>query len=233
MSSFADQGGQLRGSLIEAGLPAAAATILSNILANSVQTLRHSGEMIHDKTPQGLRHVTPESRTHTLTNIDFRDGDPDYRRQFVQDDERRPATSPSSTVVRSQSPQQSSSSLSRTSSGMFTEVAPAGEASAINLRVRGGGSFPVLDHGTNTILAKQLRAESDGLVRLQLEERTEEVVLKAGFGPGAGKGEAKEISVVTDIELTPDTLYFYRTKVLVWVVGEGEPTIIPLTGCPS
>lgn len=231
MSSFANQVGQLENSLTAAGLPAAASTIIAQILGNGVQTLRHSGEMIHDKTPQGLRQVTPEARTHVFPELDFRQADPDFRRQVAEDSESRAAPVQSSTVVASRSPQASPSSLSRTTSGTFTEVSPSGDSSVVNLRVQGGGSFPVLDHGTNTVRAKTLRTESDGLVRIQLEDRADEVVIKGGFGPGAGKGEAKEISVVTDIEQTPQGIYFYRKKILAWVVSDDEPILIALADC--
>lgn len=231
MSSFANQAGQLADHLTAAGLPAAAATIIANILGNSVQTLRHSGEMIHDTTPQGLRQVSPESRQHVLTNIDFREGDPDYRRQATQDSEQRPLPQPNSTVVRSQSPQESQSSLSRTTSGVFTEVAPAGDSSAINLRIKGGGTFPVLDHATNTILAKRLRAESDGIVRLQIEEGPEEVAIKAGFGQGGRGGGLKSIPVVTEITADESGIYFKVKRIAAWVEDDLEDYFIRLGDC--
>lgn len=233
MSSFANQAGQLADQLTAAGLPAAAATLIANILGNSVQTLKHSGEIVHDTTPQGLRQVTPESRTQRLTNIDFLEGDPDYRRQAVKNDESRQSPSPYDAVVRSQSPQESQSSLSKTSSGVFTDVSPSGQSAAINLRVKGGGTFPVLDHATNTVLAKTLRVESDGFVRLQLEDRTEEVVIKAGFGPGGtNRGDAQAINIVSDIEISPDLIVFKRKKIFAWVVGEDQDAIIRLVECP-
>ena len=89
----------------------------------------------------------------------------------------------------------------------------------------------MLDHATNTILAKRLRTDSDGLVRLQLEERTEEVVLKAGFGPSAGQGEAKEITVLTDVSMDDSGIYFKRKRILAWVVRDDEDYVITLADC--
>lgn len=232
MSSFANQGGQLRGSLIEAGLPAAAATILANILANGVQPLRHSGEITHDTTPQSLRQVTPEARTHSLKNLDFRDDDPDFRRQVIQDDEGRPKPVPNSTVVTTRSPQESASSLSNTSPGSFTDVSPSGDSSTVSLRIRGGGDFPVLDHATNTIIGKNIRTESDGMVRLQVENRAEEIVFKAGIVGGAGRGAAQIIPVVTGVSYRPfEGLSFYYTNIWAWVIEEGAEFNIPVREC--
>lgn len=231
MSSFANQGGQLRGSLIEAGLPAAAATIIANIFANSVQTMRHDGQLVHDTTPSGLRQVTPESRTHTLTNLDFREGDPDYRRQSSQDSEDRPRPIPNSTVVESRSPQESTSSLSRVAGGAFTDITPSGDSSTVTLRIKGSGNFPVLDYATNSIIAKSFRAESDGFVRLQIEERPNEVVFRASTNTGSGA--MKPIDVLTDLRFTGNYLVATRSTILVPVLDDAAPASVPVVECPT
>ena len=229
MSSFAAQGGQLRGSLISAGLPAAAATILSNILANSVQALRHNGEIIHDQTPPGLRQVSPDDRTHRLTNLDFRDGDPDYRRQRSSDSEQRTRAIQADTVNISVAPQQTVASF-RIKGGAYTSVEPAGDSAAVSLRVAGAGDCMFRDPANNLLIGKNLRAECDAsdLSRLRffIERRPDEVVFKLSTS------NVSTVDVVTGVEWTAAGIVFHRKTIYAWVGADLPDVVLPVGPCP-
>lgn len=220
----------MRGSLIEAGLPSAAATILANIFANSVQTMRQGGEVIHDQTPQGMRQITPSDRAHRLTNIDFRDGDADYRRQRVQDSERAVRPVPQSTVNTTLPPQQTQSAY-RISSGDYTTVESAGDTAKVNLRVNGSGDCLFRDQSANMLVAKKLRAECGGgdQSRLQffVEPRADEMVFKLSTV------NVQSVRVVTDVtyEEGVGIVVKYAT-VGAWLVSSGPQQTIPVSDCP-
>lgn len=230
MASFSDQAGQLRGSLIEAGLPSAAATILTNIFCNGVQTLRHSGEVLHDSTPQGLRQVSPDDRTHRLTNLDFRDGDPDYRRPRSRSSEDREQPVQQGTVLGTLPPQQTQSSF-RVRGGAYTSVEPAGDTASVNLRMAGPGDCLFRDAANNTLVAKNLRAEGDAsdLSRLRffIEPRPDEVVFKLSTVNTAA------ITVVTDVQLIGNRIVVTKKTIQAWPVADAEPSVIPVAACPS
>jgi hypothetical protein len=229
VSSYADQGGQLRGSLIEAGLPSAAATIIANIFANSVQTMRQGGEVIHDQTPQGMRQVTSSDRTHRLTNLDFRDGDPDYRRQRVQDSESAERPVPQNTINVTLPPQQTQSTY-RISSGDYTNVESAGDTAKVNLRVNGSGDCMFRDPSANMLVAKKLRAECGGddqaLLRFFVEQRPDEVVWKLSTN------NLQKMQVVTDINYSSEGILIRRATVLAWLVSDDPTTALPVSECP-
>lgn len=230
MSSYANQGGQLRGSLIEAGLPAAAATIIANIFGNSVQTMRQGGEVIHDQTPHGMRQVTPSDRTHRLTNLDFRDGDADYRRQRVQDSERAERPVQQSTVIGTLPPQQTQSAH-RISSGEYTNVEAAGDTAKVNLRVNGSGDCLFRHPSANMLVAKTLRAEcgGDDRSRMQffIEPRADEMVFKLSTT------NVQSVQVVTDVtyEEGVGIVVKYAT-VGAWLVSTDPQKTIPVSDCP-
>jgi hypothetical protein len=230
VSSYANQGGQLRGSLIEAGLPANAATIIANIFANSVQTMRQGGEVIHDQTPRGMRQVTSSDRSHRLTNLDFRDGDPDYRRQRVQDSERAERPIPQSTVNTTLPPQQTQSTY-RISSGEYTNVESAGDTAKVNLRVNGSGDCIFRDQSANMLVAKKLRAEcgGDDQSRLQffIEARPDEMVFKLSTS------NMKKMQVVTGVSYQEGVgIVVTKSTVWAWLYTDDGSTTIPVSDCP-
>lgn len=226
MSGFSDQGGLIRGALIEAGLPAAAATVLANILANGVQTLRHGGDVVHDTTPQGLRQVTPEDRTHRLTNIDSREDDPEYRaRQGTASEERKKAEQ-QSTVLVSVAPQQANAPF-RMESGAYTDVVPKGDAAAVNVRMDGAGSCVFRDAANNTLVGKSLRAESDANSRLRffIESRADEEVFKISL-----QNLNEPVRVVTNIEYKKGVGFIVQYANLYAWKDEKNPTkTLPVT----
>lgn len=99
------------------------------------------------------------------------------------------------------------------------------------LRMRGSGSHPVLDYATNSIVGKAFRTESDGFVRLQIEERQDEVIFRAGAG--SKFGSPQKIDVVTRIALEGDRLVAYKSTVAIAVQGDADPDVIPVFACPS
>lgn len=230
MSGFSDQGGQLRGSLIEAGLPAAAATIIANILANGVQTLRHGGEVIHDQTPTGLRQVTSDDRTHRLKNLDFRDGDPDYRRPQSKSSEEADKPTPADTVVVSTSPQQSAESY-RVAGGAYIDATPAGNAVSVGLRVSGAGDCLFRDAANNVIVGKRLRAECDASdnsrLRFFIESRADENVFKIALQNIA------PLRVVTGITYVPRVGFqISYSNIYAWAEQSDAADTIPVTPYP-
>jgi len=230
VSSYANQGGQLRGSLIEAGLPANAATIIANIFANSVQTMRQGGEVIHDQTPQGMRQVTSSDRTHRLTNLDFRDGDPDYRRQRVQDSESAGRAKPQNTSNVTLPPQQTLSTY-RIASGDYTNVESAGDTAKVNLRVNGSGDCMFRDQSANMLVAKKLRAEcgGDDQSRLQffIEARPDEMVFKLSTN------NMKKMQVVTDVSYQDGVgIVVTKATIWAWLYTEDGSATIPVSDCP-
>jgi len=230
VSSFADQAGQLRGMLIEAGLPAAAATIIASILGNGSQTLRHSGQVIHDTTPSGMRQVTPQDRTHRLTNLDFREGDPDYRQQRSQDSENARRPIQQNTVVATLAPQQTESAF-RVSGGSYISVAPSGDTASVGLRINGPGDCVFRDRANDTLVSKSLRAESDASDRSRLrffiEPRADEVVFKLSTLNTA------TLTVVTDVSLGPAGIVVQRKTIQAWVIGDEDTVVIPVAPCPT
>jgi len=230
VSSYANQGGQLRGSLIEAGLPANAATIIANIFANSVQTMRQGGEVIHDQTPRGMRQVTSSDRSHRLTNLDFRDGDPDYRRQRSQDSERAERPVPQSTVNTTLPPQQTQSTY-RISSGEYTNVESAGDTAKVNLRINGSGDCIFRDQSANMLVGKKLRAEcgGDDQSRLQffIEARPDEMVFKLSTS------NMKKMQIVTDVSYQEGVgIVVTKSTVWAWLYADNVSTTIPVSDCP-
>ena len=162
-----------------AGLPAAAATQISNILSNCAQTLKHAGVIEHDKTPAALRMVTPEVRRQQLPNLDFRQADPDYRSPATPESEERQAPQQAPAVEASQAPQQTTSTF-RVAGGPFVAAEGAGEAVRVGLRVQGFGRIATLDPPNNSIVGKTIRAASGSgdsdFVRFFIEETGQEIV---------------------------------------------------------
>ena len=232
MSSFNLQGGQIRGALVAAGLPAAAATQISNILSNCAQTLKHAGPIEHDKTPSSMRLVTPESRKYELPNLDFRQSDPDYRAPSTQPSEERRLPQQAPAIESSQSPQQTESTF-RVTGGPFVAAAGTGDAVQVGLRVQGFGRVATLDPPSNTIIGKTLRAAGDAgdnsRLRFFIEETGQEIVWNLQL-QNVGSYE-----VVTGVQYVDGVgLVVTYSKIAAWQDSNSSPRteILPATPVP-
>lgn len=178
--SFQLQQGAIEAELRKAGFTADAAGRLARILGNSVQQVR-SGPQTQDLTPQSMRKVTPHVRKYQLQNIDFLEGDPDYRRAQTRSSEEKFRPTQASTVRSDEIPQQSESSF-RVNSGDFTDVKPDGDRVSVGLRVRKTGSFVTQDPTSGSLIGRNIRVQSQGgdkgFARLSLEEAGPDVIIK-------------------------------------------------------
>lgn len=205
MSGFSAQRKQLQQALVSAGLSPDDATAIANILGNGIQSLRHSGQVTVDNTPQDLRYVTPEERKLRFQNLDSRENDPDYRKRRAEDSEQRPDIEPEPNVVVGLPPQQANAKF-RVAAGAFTDVAGNGQAAQVNVRhsVAGrpakGLPMAMLDAAANEIVAKAPRATvgpNDGTAKLEITENQREVVWNLQMLNRA------DYDVVTGIEYVP------------------------------
>lgn len=178
--SYQLQFGSLADELKKAGLNGDAAVRIAKILANSAQPMR-SGQVEVDSTPAGMRNITPGRRKFQLTNLDFRDADPDYRRTRTASSEARPRPVQPSAVQGSVAPQQTDRPFG-VSAGSYTEARSEGDGVSVGLRVSGTGPFLTQDPSSGALLGKSVRAEADagasGLVRFFVEEQAGEYVFR-------------------------------------------------------
>lgn len=181
--SYADQRAQLRNALVAAGISADAAANIANILANSSQDSLQSGRTRRDTTPDGLRLVGPEDRTHVYQNLDFRAGDPDFRQQRTESSEQNRRPIPAPNVTEAAPPQQTASTF-RVAGGALSDATGAGDSVEVNVRSRVAkqppGRLPItmMDRQSNTLVGKALRANSggdEGRARLSVEESQRDV----------------------------------------------------------
>lgn len=184
MAGFGEQRQQLRLALVAAGLSPDAATQIANILGNSAQGLRHAGPVEVDSTPADLRQVGPEQRKQRFLNLDFRDGDPDYRPQRTAPSEERREKEPEPNIVPVVAPQSTDATF-RVAPGSITDVAGDGRAAQVNVRNTVAGrpvaGLPVamLDSQANQLVGKAPRAQvgqNDGTARLDIQENGREVL---------------------------------------------------------
>jgi hypothetical protein len=178
--SFQLQFRSIAEELRKAGLPGDAATRVAKILANSAQPMR-SGPVEVDTTPRNIRQVSPDTRKHQLTNLDFREGDPYYRRNRRPRTEERTRPTPASSVQAASSPQTSENPY-RVSAGSFTEARSGADGVEVGLRISGTGPILVQDTASGSLVGKTLRAEADtgeaGFLRFFVEEQAGEYILK-------------------------------------------------------
>lgn len=232
MSAFNLQGGQIRGALVAAGLPAAAATQISNILSNCAQTLKHAGPIEHDKTPASLRLVTPESRKYELPNLDFRPRDPDYRPLSTRPSEERRIPQPEPAVESSQAPQQTESTF-RVTGGPFVGAAGTGDAVQVGLRVQGFGRVATLDPPSNTIIGKTLRAAGDAgdnsRIRFYIEETGQEIVWNLQLQ------NVSSYEVVTGVQYVDGVgIVVTYSRIAAWSDANAQPRteVVPVVSVP-
>lgn len=230
MSGYSQQGGELRAALVGAGLSADAASKIANILANSVQELRHSGPIVHDSTPANLRSVTPDDRTHTLQNLDFRAADADYRNPRIPQSEEAVVPQQTPNVLRTVAPQQATPEF-RVGSGAFSDASGRGESVSVGVRSRiamqpsSGLPIAMLDAPANTVVGKAPRAQagnSEGYVRFDIRETDQEVLWTMQLQ------NLERYSVVTDIRYADgEGLRITYADITAWDERKAGRKVIP------
>ena len=167
----------------KAGLQPDSAVRIARILGNSMQEMRR-GPATTDTTPRSMRQVTPDKRQHQLTNLDFQEGDPDYRQTRLQATEEKVQPTQASTVQTEQSPQETSSPFN-VSGGNYVEAKSGGGSVGLGLRVTRTGPFLTQNGEANALVGTHLRTEAEcgaeGLIRFFIEKRGEEHIFKLQF----------------------------------------------------
>jgi hypothetical protein len=222
------QFGSLTQAFVRAGLKADIAAEIAYILANPSQEVL-TGPQTVDTTPRGMRMVTPEDRKYVLRNLDFRDADPDHRKQRIPMTEDKPRPQPPSTVRETQAPQQTESKFN-VDTGGFTEARSTGDSVQVGLRIRGPEqSVATIDSAGNSLVGKSIRAETDASgLRFFIESSGEELVWKL---QSVGTGETGGIEVVTDVRLSSSGLEITKQRLVVFKSGDPTTDIIPVDSC--
>lgn len=235
MAGLSDQRANIRNALVGAGIDADSAAIIANILANGAQTLRHEGVIEHDTTPRNMRFVTPDARKYTLPNLDFKDADPDHRRQRTPPSEESPQPVPPSTVVTSVAPQQTDAKF-RVTHGSMVDATGRGDAVEVNLRKRvakqksAGMPLTLMDQSGDTLVGKGMRAQTDdneGRVRFDIQETEQEVLWNLQFQ------NLKTHDVVTKVEFVDGKgLQVTYSTVTAWDERQTKTRLIKTTDIP-
>ena len=221
--SFSLQHRQLAGALEGAGLCPKAAGQIAGILCNGAQELRHAGPMIHDTTPPSMRRITPDIRKHQLPNLDFEEGDPDFRRPKIEPSENEPPVTPPPNVTVTVAPQQEGGGVP-VRGGNLSEANIAGAGVRVDVRAKvarkpaDGLPMAMIDQQSNRLVGKRLRANvTDGGGRLQAEVRedNEDVSVNLSFK------NLQDYDVVTGVEYVPGSgLRVTSEKVTAWNARE-------------
>ena len=178
--SYQLQTAAIAAELRRAGISPESAARIAKLLGNSAQQFLNGPSSV-DLTPAQLRRVTPDVRKYYLTNADFFEGDPDYRRPSTSPSENKARPQPAGTVQRDISPQAARDPY-RVKQGPFTQVSSSGDTVSVGLRVRNTGQFVSQDSRTGTLVGRNFRALSStgdqGRVRLSIEEAGSDVIFK-------------------------------------------------------
>lgn len=225
---FQNQRGNLAASLQEAGLPQRAAVLIANILGNSKQTLR-VGPIEQDTTPRNLRQVTPRDKL-TLPNLDFREQDPEYYRQRVENSEEQREPNIGNAVVINRAPQ-AVVNMQGVEDGKFIDSVQAGNVTKVNLRIRGANEgLLTVNAPDNSLLSRPFRATTNAnALRFFITENNKELVWQLMLS----LDDANFVDVVTDIRLDGDNIVAEKTRIypLAFEVL-GPENVIPVADCP-
>lgn len=221
--SYSKYGNQIANYLKAAGIPAVWATAIGNVLGNSGLHQVQRGEVTRDTTRKEHRFVTPDVRKHILPDVDFRDGDPDYRPPARPVTEELLVPVPQPTVIVDRSPQQDAAPF-RVDGGDFIRTAGAGDNVKVNLNChinavpQQGLPMALLNKPFNTVIGKALRAEcgamDQGQLRFFVEQNGEEVLLKLQLL------NTLQTEVVTDVRyVSGKGIVATYQKVVLWKDG--------------
>lgn len=168
---------QLSAALRDAGLPSSAANQVASVIFNSVP----KSPPVIDTTDEDMRTVGSAKRKGQFTNLDFLEGNPDYKPRRGQLSEDRPRPTQLKSLQENLSPQQKKDP-SGIKSGKFTETTSRGDNTTVGLKLEATGQILTINEGSESLVGKNLRLDSknsqEGGVRFFLEEIGNEIVLK-------------------------------------------------------
>jgi hypothetical protein len=173
---------QLIAEFQKAGLPRQNAVAIGRILGNSLQEMRRGPET-KDVTNPKMRSVGPTGRKQQFKNIDFLQGDPDYRKLKKQPSENKPTPTQPGTVQDDKDPTQTDNYFN-VESGPFVQVEPKAEGVEIGLRIVGTQPIMTQDAESGAIVGKRIRCnagQQTGLINFNLEPRDDEYILNLSF----------------------------------------------------
>ena len=180
--SYQNQMAQLIAEFQKAGLPRQNAVAIGRILGNSLQEMRRGPET-KDVTNPKMRAVGPTGRKQQFKNIDFLQGDPDYRKLKKQLSENKPTPTQPGTVQDDKDPTQTDNYFN-VESGPFVQVEPKAEGVEIGLRIVGTQPIMTQDAESGAIVGKRIRCnagQQTGLINFNLEPRDDEYILNLSF----------------------------------------------------
>jgi len=228
--SYQEQAGQLVNAFRSAGFSPDAAQKIAAILANGYQHITRTNPETVDLTPPEMRYVTPEARKYQLQELDFRQGDPDYRPYQLQASENRPNAKQASTVRGEPAPQRTAATY-RVLGGKLTEAKGTGDAVQVNVKVTGNGRGVLLDQQGNSLVGKNFRCEADDTgLRFYIEETGTELVWKLQLGDFLAY-YGTTVEVVTGITLGVNGLEVTKKAIRVLDVADMQPEIISTISC--
>lgn len=176
--SYQNQMAQLISELQKAGIPRKNSVAIGRILGNSLQEMRRGPET-KDVTNPKMRQVDGNRRTQQFKNLDFPQGDPDYRKPRKQSSENKPRPTQASTVQRDKDPNTTENSFN-VSSGPFVQVEPSSDGVEVGLRIVGTSPIMTQDAESGAIIGKSIRCnagQQTALINFNLEPRDDEYIL--------------------------------------------------------
>lgn len=201
---------QLVSEFQKAGLPRKNAVAIGRILGNSLQEMRRGPET-KDVTNPKMRQVDGNRRTQQFKNIDFPQGDPDYRKLKKEPSENKPKPTQPGTVQNDKDPIQTDNYFN-VGSGPFVQVEPNAEGVEVGLRIVGTQPIMCQDAESGAIIGKRIRCnagQQTALINFNLEPRDDEFILNLSL-------DLKELA-----------------NALGDIIGGGGDSLNPLPGDPD
>lgn len=196
--SYQNQMAQLIAEFQKAGLPRQNAVAIGRIFGNSLQEMRRGPET-KDVTNPKMRSVNPTGRKQQFKNLDFREGDPDYRKlKKTLSENKLPPTKPG-TVQQDKDPTQTDNYFN-VESGPFVQVEPKAEGVEIGLRIVGTQPIMCQDAESGAIVGKRIRCnagQQSALINFNLEPRDDEFILNLSL-------DLKELANALSVVISED-----------------------------
>lgn len=192
---------QLISELQKAGIPRTNAVAIGRIFGNSLQEMRRGPET-KDVTNPKMRAVGPEGRKQQFQNIDFRQGDPDYRKFKKELSEEKPRPIRPGTVQKDKDPTQTDNYFN-VESGPFVQVEPSSDGVEVGLRIVGTNPIMTQDAESGAIIGKRIRCnagQQTGLINFNLEPREDEYILNLSLDLTALANALADILLGGDVE---------------------------------